>query len=192
MKFSILIAAVPSRVWTVYPRLINHLEMQTQGRDDVEILALLDNKKRSVGAKRNALLSIANGEYLAFIDDDDMVAADYVESIMNALYANPTADCVVFDCVTTVNNKPYVYSKYSVSYGGYRQEGNQWWGLPAHTMVWKSNIAKKHMYKDLNYEEDVRWVKEACVDIKNEVRIDKVLYFYFYNSEKTETLRRLV
>jgi hypothetical protein len=45
-------------------------------------------------------------------------------------------------------------------------------------MVYKSEIAKRHKYIDLQNGEDYQWVKRACLDIKNQTRIEKVLYYY--------------
>jgi glycosyltransferase involved in cell wall biosynthesis len=187
IKFSILVPTVPNRLYTFYPRLITSLQEQTKNRDDIEILGFYDNKKRSVGQKRNALLNLAQGEFLTFIDDDDRIAEDYIQSIMDTIYANPTADCIVFDCITTINvTEKTTYSKYSKDFE-YSEIGDQWRGKPAHTMVWKSSIAKKHMFPNINNGEDVNWVVRACKEIQNEVRIDKVLYYYDFNSKSTET-----
>lgn len=186
IKLSILVSTIPSRLHTFYPRLIADLNWQSRNRADVEIIALYDNKKRSVGAKRNSLISLAQGEFLTFIDDDDRIAHDYVDSIMNCIDVNTDADCIVFDCITTINRAKTVYSKYSITYNYHELDG-QWRGKPAHTMVWKSNIAKKHIYQDINFGEDVDWVIRACDDIKKEVRIDKVLYFYDFDSTVSET-----
>jgi glycosyltransferase involved in cell wall biosynthesis len=175
--------------------LISKLLIQVENRPDIEILGLFDNKKRSVGQKRNELLRMAQGEFLTFIDDDDDIPHDYIAAIMDCLYKNHTADCVVFNCITTINGDPKqrTFSKYSIQYeygqvpdptGEYQY---QWRGKPAHTMVWKAEIAKRHLYKDANYGEDVDWVVRACQEIKNEVYLDKVLYFYNFNQNTTET-----
>jgi hypothetical protein len=189
MKLSILVATVPRRLRTFYPDLIDKL--LNQATDEVEVIGLLDNKRRSVGEKRSELLRMAQAPYLTFIDDDDDIAPDYISSILPVLDQNP--DVVVFDCITTVNNRERTYSQYSKQYdyvqwpdpsGEYTY---QWRGLPAHTMVWKSEIAKKHVYDDKNYGEDVSWVKRAVKDIVTEVRIDKILYYYNFNDATTET-----
>jgi len=188
IKLSILIATLPSRTNTFFPALINHLSTMCQNYTDIEIIGLLDNKKRTVGQKRNELLKLAQGEFLTFIDDDDRIADTYISDIMNTIHKNHDADCIVFDCITTIDNDKnnQTYSKYSVKYE-YHCNDNQWRGKPAHTMVWKSSIAKKHMYADKNFGEDIDWVIRAHKDIKNEVRIDKVLYFYDFNHKTTET-----
>ena len=45
-------------------------------------------------------------------------------------------------------------------------------------MVYRTSISKNHKYSDMNNGEDYDWVKRACLDIKNQTRIDKVLYYY--------------
>lgn len=193
MKFSILVSTIPRRINTYFPILINKLLYQIGDRSDVEVLGFFDNKKRSVGSKRNELLKLAQGEYLTFIDDDDDIPDDYIASIMACLQDNPMADCVVFDCITTINDDPTqeTYSQYSIRYDYVQwRDGNgklQWRGKPAHTMVWKSEIAKKYSYVNVNYGEDVDWVKRACTEIKNEIRIDKTLYLYHFDNRISET-----
>lgn len=82
MIWSILIAGIPERYHLVQPLLLSILEHQSVARmPDVELLYLLDNRRRSVGAKRNALLGAATGEYISYIDDDDSVSNDYVQKI---------------------------------------------------------------------------------------------------------------
>jgi hypothetical protein len=60
MKLSILIPSVPSRRKFFLDRLLDDLEKQIGDRNDVEILVLYDNKKRSLGQKRSDLLNLAH------------------------------------------------------------------------------------------------------------------------------------
>ena len=69
--------------------------------------------------------------------------------------------------------------------------GKEWRGKPAHTMIWKSSIAKKHTYSDKQNGEDVDWVKRAYLDIKTQHRIDKVLYYYDANYNTTSETANL-
>lgn len=181
MKLSILILTVPSRIDYFYPKILKELLKQISNRVDIEILGLFDNKKRSVGQKRQDLLNIAQGEYLTFIDDDDRVSPEYIDEIMKALYENNNCDCVVYETIANINGKERVHCKYGVEYEYGKISDTEWRGKPAHTMIWKSTIAKSHMYSHINNGEDVDWVKRACVDIKTQVSIDKVLYFYDAN-----------
>ena len=179
IKLSILVPTVPNRIDNYYLRLMSDLIRQTAPYPDIELIALFDNKKRSIGKKRDEMLGLAKGEYLVFIDDDDRVSPDYVKDIMTALYENPGTDCVVFDCICKVNSGPDKLCKYGIEFEyGDILGGKEWRGKPAHTMVYKSSIAKHHSFTDMGYGEDVDWVKRACQDIRIQTRIDKVLYHY--------------
>ena len=179
IQLSILVATVPSRLTTFYPRIMTELLRQTENYPEVEIIGLFDNKKRTIGQKRQDLLNLARGKYLVFIDDDDRISEDYIKTIMGALNQNPETDCVVFDCICKVNGGRDKLCKYGIEFEyGDILGGAEWRGKPAHTMVYKSSIAKRHSYNNMNHGEDVNWVVRACVDIKQQTRINKVLYHY--------------
>lgn len=181
IKLSVLVPTVPSRIDFFYPRIIKELLRQTEDRNDVEILGLFDNKKRSIGAKRQSMLDIINGEYVVFIDDDDRISDSYIATIMDAIYQNPDTDCIVFDCIycPVDNGSREKLCKYGVEFEyGDINGGDEWRGKPAHTMVYKTSIAKQEKYSDMNHGEDIDWVKRACSRIKQQTRIDKVLYYY--------------
>jgi hypothetical protein len=54
-------------------------------------------------------------------------------------------------------------------------------------MVYASRISKKHAFIDASYGEDIQWVRRAANDLKSQTRVDKVLYYYDFNSDVTET-----
>jgi glycosyltransferase involved in cell wall biosynthesis len=177
---SILVPTVPSRIDTFYLLIMKNIlnQVKPYGKQ-IEVLGLLDNKIRTTGEKREEMLKMAKGKYLVFIDDDDRIADDYVLYIMNTLLNNPFADCVVFDCICRVNGGIDKLCKYGVEFEyGDINEGREWRGKPAHTMVYRSEIAKRHSFKHLTNGEDYDWVLRASRDIINQVRIDKVLYYY--------------
>lgn len=190
LKLSILVMTVPSRIRTFMPNLLEKLDQQVEAHSspaDIEILCLYDNKRRSVGTKRNGILHLAAGEYIAYIDDDDDISSDYISSIMEVLDSNKP-DCIVFDCLCTVDDKIKRNCKYSIAYPqNYLKSETEWRGKPAHTMVWKREIAGRHAFPDLKTGEDFGWVEKAWPDIKDEIRIPKVLYYYNFNSATSET-----
>lgn len=187
IKLSILIATVPSRIDLYYPSLVKNIMKQIGLARDVEVIALFDNKKRTIGEKRQNLIDLAKGEYLTFIDDDDRISDDYVSSIMETLYSNLNTECVVFDCICCIENSPLKkLCKYGIEFEyGDINNGTEWRGKPAHTMVYKSSIAKRHKFSEIGNGEDIDWVKRACLDIKIQTRIDKILYYYDANYETT-------
>lgn len=185
MKLTILIPTVPSRLTFFYPKIMNELLRQTEGYDNIELIALFDNKKRTIGAKRQSMLDLVQGEYVAFIDDDDRIAPNYIQEIMDTLTNNPESDCIVFNVLCTVNGGTPMLCKYGIEFKNGEIPNGEWRGQPAHIMVYKTSIAKKHKYKDMGSGEDCDWVRRACLDIKCQIRIDKVLYYYDAEYETT-------
>ena len=64
---------------------LNHQVCSNYAENIVEILVEKDNGTMSVGKKRNVLIDKANGEYICFIDDDDYVAENYLNLILQNL-----------------------------------------------------------------------------------------------------------
>ncbi len=54
---------------------------------------MMDNKKRTLGYKRNEMLYLAKGEYVVFIDDDDEISSDYVTTLLEATRSNADVLC---------------------------------------------------------------------------------------------------
>jgi len=188
IKLSILVATIPNRINNYYQMMMNNLIEQVKAYDDVELISFFDNKKRTIGRKRNDMVKLAQGEYIVFIDDDDRVSPEYVKEIMTALYENPNTDCVVFDVLSSTNGGIPVYSKYGIEYNfGYVQIDNrlEWRSLPTHIMVYKSEICKKYGFGDVASVEDTDFIIKAFREIKEQTRINKILYFYDANYATT-------
>lgn len=189
---TILIPSVPSRRKTFLQQLLDNLEKQVGDNEHIEILNLYDNKRMTIGEKRNMLLSMARGKYLTFVDDDDTLAPNYISEIMKVIneyeQSGSNLDCITFiqDCY--INNVHTFRCKYSKDFEyTSNKQTKEWTGKPAHTMIWASKIAKNYTYPHLQNGEDYDWCKRACLDIKDQVMIDKVLYTYYYNRATSET-----
>ena len=195
MRLSILICSIPRRL-EMLETLINGPLRFAQQHRHVEVLWLGDNKRRSIGAKRNALLSIAQGDFFAFIDDDDDVEQDYLPSILAAIEDNPDADCIVFDTITyNGDTGTKKRNKVGKEYGR-TETADLVTCPPTHTMVWRTSLIApvqdcgknilRHEFKDISQGEDVDWVDRVVPLIKKQVRIDKVLYHYHYDRKVSE------
>lgn len=68
-------------------------------------------------AKRRRLLESSSAEYVCFVDDDDMIAEDYVNAISVALTKRP--DYVGFQVVVTWDGKPHRYAEHSLRHTGW-------------------------------------------------------------------------
>lgn len=87
MKLSVLIASLHSRSHLL-ERVLDCLKKQIEQnnyQEVVEIKTLIDNGEQKIGEKRNILKSSANGEYICFVDDDDLLPDYYLQEIVNRL-----------------------------------------------------------------------------------------------------------
>jgi hypothetical protein len=184
---SILTPSVPERLHSHLIPLLDKIKKQI-GNLQVEHLIFLDNRKRSIGFKRDSLVQIANGKYLAFVDDDDDISDDYVSSLYTAI-KNNDVDVITFDQYCYVNNNPPSVINFSLE-----NKTNQEYipnaiikRLPFHVCAWKTQIAQKHRFVDENYSEDWYWCKKLLEETKTEYHIPKRLHSYIYKDEITTT-----
>lgn len=69
-------------------------------KEDTRI-KVIHQKNNGIGAARNKGLNICKGEYISFVDSDDYIMADLIESLYNEIY-----DCDYVSCgYTHVDNK---------------------------------------------------------------------------------------
>jgi hypothetical protein len=132
-------------------------------------------------------MQIARGQYLTFVDDDDRISDDYLTTILTAINKNPGVDVLCYIAECRINKGDVITCRYSLNNSGYKHVGSNWSGPPAHTMVWKSSIAKRVPFPCKNYAEDGEWVKVAVGLAKTETQIEKTLYFYDFNSSTSKT-----
>ena len=183
---SLLIPTIHRRLRTTYPGIIEELHQQSKGLP-VEILGFYDNQMRPVGEKRNGLLSLSQGTYMAFVDDDDRVAPTYVSDILQVIQNNHDVDVVCFLSECRINGGPAILCRYSLSHKIRIHTGDTWMGPPAHTMVWRREPIRNVLFSSKNYSEDNDWVNQAVQCVQTESQIDKVLYYYDFNSTDTAT-----
>lgn len=61
IKLSILVPTVPNRIDNYYLRIMTDLIQQVAPYPDIELIAFFDNKKRTIGKKRDDMLGLAKG-----------------------------------------------------------------------------------------------------------------------------------
>jgi glycosyltransferase involved in cell wall biosynthesis len=190
--FSVLILSVIERI-DMASKLFKKLESICKF-DNVEILILMDNRKLSIPDKRNSLLDIANGDYIAFLDDDDDVFNDYFDYIVPKCMEQKY-DVITFNQYCNVNGFEF---EVTFDYGN-PVEGVDYNFLsknpnykikrpPWHLCVWKSDIAKSEKFLEVRNQynescEDAVWIETLNKKIKTHYKIDKTLHKYLYNSK---------
>ena len=183
---SILVPTVPSRVATMFPKAIQAILGQITDQKEVELLGLFDNKARTTGAKRNALLDIARGEYVVFVDDDDWVEPDWLESILPELRRGP--DVVVYHNLLHWPDGRCQLCVYDIATTTCRDVNPKLYeGHAAHIHPWKAELAKSRRFADKVFGEDTEWSSGLCKLAKVQASIPRILYHYVYNPATSET-----
>lgn len=191
-RFSILIPtlASPSRQKTL-DRLLGILIPQR--KPGVEVIVECDDGELSIGAKRNLLMSKAKGDYVAFIDDDDTVAENYVDEIIEATELNP--DCVGFWLDRFVDGVFDAKACHSLRYTQSANKQDLYERIPNHLNPIRRIIAQRVAFPPLNCFEDSQFAERVYHLLKSEVFIDKTLYQYLYvnidrRNEVTNAIRK--
>ena len=158
-------------------------------QSQIEILMLVDNKKQTLGYKRSLMVDMAQGKYVIHLDSDDRIADSYLKDLLEATKSD--ADVITFTAMVSLNGedpKPCYYSKdfkhdYNTNDAYYR--------IPNHIPCVKKEVSLKSSFPSIAYGEDSAYSKLLLPHLKTEHKIDKVLYYYDFNAETTETQEHL-
>lgn len=147
----------------------------------VEVMVLLNNGEEMIGALRNRLLDAARGRYVVFIDDDDLVAHDYVPKILKAIQSSP--DCVCFDVARYMDGRLIGLAKHSLEFtdNSTRQKGSAWTDydrLPNHLNAIRADLARQARFPNVPVGEDIAYGRRLKLLLKTQVRLEEVLYEY--------------
>jgi len=187
---SILTASIPER--SGQRAILTEQLAQQIGDLPVEHLSFIDNRKRSIGGKRDALLRIARGTFIAFVDDDDTVAPDYVASLVAAIkiaikttMENKQVDVISFEQFARVDdaqakivfrlrqqNQPFVPDT--------EVQRAAW-----HVCAWRRSVAILSHFPESNYGEDWAFAEPLNRIARASIHLDKVLHYYRFNSATT-------
>jgi cellulose synthase/poly-beta-1,6-N-acetylglucosamine synthase-like glycosyltransferase len=184
-KLSILIPSLEDRK----PKLEQlKRELANQiGKRNVEVLSLSDNRQMSIGQKRNMLLTQSTGEYVSFVDDDDMVSPDYIEKVLNALTKNPDCSSLTGEIVFSDGySRPFIHSlRYTQWIDDH--EGKVYYRPPNHLNAVRRAIAVQVGFPPWNSGEDRSFSMGIRHFLKKEEWIEGVIYNYKCSKTFEET-----
>lgn len=179
MKLSILIPSIKCRE-DLLERLMGVLfEQWHMNKANVELLTMVDDGEKSIGQKRQELLEQATGDYVCFIDDDDLVPEDYVEATLKALETEP--DCVGWKMDRRMNGRPDSIQIHSLKFKewGKFKDGTHY-RTPNHLNPIRRELALQVGFKDLNAGEDKDYSDRIRPLLKTEVFLDRIMYTYLF------------
>jgi len=177
IRLSILICTIPGR-----EDKLHRLEeiLRPQQNEETELIIHDDlahaNGGPTIGTNRNAMLDACCGDYIAFIDDDDVVSDKYVELILDAIKDNP--DCVGIKGHYTVGDgKPELFI-HSIQYNDWFTKDGVHYRCPNHLNPVKRELALQAKFTEKNNGEDYDYSLALRPLLKTEKMIDEVVYFY--------------
>ena len=187
--WTIGILHLPAKRAEFYRNLVNELNSQisrNNASDKVEILTESDGGETSVGKKRNNVLDKARGEYVCFIDDDDMITDIYISETLRALESKP--DVVELVGFLPKYDLPFIHN---LNCGGhFRKDGTQF-RTPNHLNTIKTKIARQVRYPEISHGEDQDYSHRLWSSglMKTESLIGKRMYIYQFDSRTSETVK---
>lgn len=183
MILSILIATIVERKHSFDELIaeIDHQIFKYGFENDIEVCFISDNKELSIGEKRQMLLQMSKGEYIVYIDDDDMINDNYIIDIMQALEQKP--DCVGMKILYTYDGENPRTCIHSIKYTHWHDDGVTYFRGCTHFNPVKKSLAIKVGFKPIRYAEDRPYSDALTLLCKNEIFIDKYLFQYRYSSK---------
>lgn len=129
-------------------------------------ISVIHQENMGVAKTRNKGIDLAIGKYIAFIDCDDMIISNYIETLLNAI-DNYDTDIINFNWYDTTE---HVERR-----------------MPHNPAPWKQIYKKENMPKfieNMEYgEEDVPFQKEIDSGKYSITYLDKLIYIYNSNRE---------
>jgi len=156
---------------------------------EVRVLAWHNNGSPLLGEIRDGLVRDAGSEYVSFVDDDDLVADDYVARIAEALADRP--DHVGFKLEYTTDGVGREVVEHSLVYDRWhrRRHDNVLARDFTHVDPIRREIAMHGSFvpRRPGRAEDRHWVKQVRPWLTggSEVYIDKIMYYYLWRSDVT-------
>lgn len=189
IDLSILVCSVHTRYKTFGPRIQQQLFDQYESlrgdyRDRIEIIYLSDNKQMMLGRKRNILVDMAQGKWVAFVDDDDRIEPDYMKTLLDA--AESDADVITFLVSVSLNGQPPKICRYSKDFTEDYNTSDGYFRLPNHICCVKRELAAQVDFPSVIYGEDAPYARLLRPLLKTEHAIDRVLYHYDYHAATSE------
>jgi glycosyltransferase involved in cell wall biosynthesis len=183
---SVLIPTIPERV-NMFTSLFNEVHRQIAYMDSVhptlgKIEVIVDDSPRfldgglSIGKKRQALLKRAEGNYVCFLDDDEGISPNYVETLVRLCQHN--ADVCTFRNISKLETywmivDMSIYYTNDEATSRFIVRRKAWHICPVRT-----HFAKMYQFEDTSYAEDWGWFEKVLKHCVTEAKTDAVIHEY--------------
>lgn len=151
---------------------------------DIQIIVVTDDKKMTIGEKRERMYGMGDGLYSWQLDSDDDISDNAIELILEGIRANP--DCVTFQEYVNIDGKEF-RSNHSLEYDDWHDNfgGYDFVRTPFFKSVIKTSIAQSVPIPHIRFGEDHQWAQALKPHLQTEVHIPEQLYRYIHVSSNS-------
>ncbi|MGL4849517.1 MAG: glycosyltransferase family 2 protein [Clostridium sp.] len=160
-----------------------------------ENIKLIKQENSGPSIARNKGLKIATGEYIVFVDSDDLLPEDSLEYRYN-IAKEKDSDVVICGTAKTDDGETMKPIQRHMFEEGYRELGKDsdiLWALGPCNKIFKKEILKDLYFpENINYAEDQVFMIHAFLNAKKIYATPKVVYYYRMRNTPGESLTQQV
>lgn len=149
-------------------------------------IKVVHKKNAGLAMARNTGVEVSSGEYIAFVDSDDYINADYCEKLYGVLKKNDAeiAGCRFYR--NKINGDEYIYppadSNFDFCIDPYTAMKRTYNDFGVFCVAWnklyKRDIVTKHPFYDVKIAEDARIIRERFFACERIAWTQEPLYMY--------------
>ena len=146
-------------------------------------IKVLHKENEGLGLARNSGMSLASGEYIAFVDSDDYIAPEMYETLYKAVQSTGAdlalCDYAAVDEAGTPCLPPYTGLAQRIFTGReLLKRATNTMAQPAWNKLYRRAIFAQLRYPEGKLNEDIFVLPEICLNTKKAVVVPKELYYY--------------
>lgn len=140
----------------------------------------------SIGKKREHLVGNARGKYLCFLDDDEYISPNYIETLVRLCIQDK--DVCTFRSISKLDNYWAIVNMSLDNKENEQLTPDKIVNRPAwHVCPVKSEYAKLYPFEDINYGEDWDWFSKVLTHCETEAHSDAVIHQYNHSKLTSES-----
>lgn len=186
IMLSILICTIPERkkkFKKLYSNLCRQIQYCRQVHPTLGAVELLANDSKrfidgglSIGEKRQGALDLAISKYICYLDDDEDISPDYIETLLRLCHEDK--DVCTFRSLSKLSNN---WALVDMRLGNPTEQINPnaiTLRPPWHVCPVKREYAQLYKFTDSNYGEDWVWFEQVLKHCKTDAHTDKIIHSY--------------